>query len=51
VPFLSLRVVSILMKLLIPLALATAVVVSAMTVGERRTHAKPSPTRSLQSHR
>jgi hypothetical protein len=38
-------------KLLIPLALATAVLVAAMTVAPPRTHAKPGPSRSLQFHR
>jgi hypothetical protein len=40
-------------KLLIPLALAAAVLVAAITVQEPRTHAKPTPSRSrsLQLHR
>jgi hypothetical protein len=40
-----------LVRLLIPLALAAAVVVSAMTVQRPHTPAKPAPTRSLQLHR
>jgi len=51
VRFLSLRVVPTLVKLLIPLALAAAVLVSALTVDAPRTHAKRSPTRSLQINR
>jgi hypothetical protein len=51
VRFLSLRVVPTLVKLLIPLALAAAVLVAAMTVDAPRTHARPSPTRSLQINR
>jgi hypothetical protein len=43
--------VSTLVKLLIPLALATAVLIAAITVQPARTHAKPSPARSLQLHR
>jgi hypothetical protein len=40
-----------LMKLLIPLALAAAVVVAAITVQPPHAPAKPVPTRSLQLHR
>jgi hypothetical protein len=40
-----------LMKLLIPLALAAAVVVGAITVHAPQAPAKPAPTRSLQLHR
>jgi hypothetical protein len=46
-----LRAVLTVMKLLIPLALAATVLVSAMTVGSRHKHTKPSPQRSLQLHR
>ena len=45
------RVVATLVKLVIPLALAMAVLVAALTVQPVRTHAKPAPTRSLQFHR
>jgi hypothetical protein len=38
-------------KLLIPLALVAAVLVSAMTVGPHRSNAKPTPARSLQINR
>jgi hypothetical protein len=43
--------VTTLVKLLIPLALAAAVVVAAMTVRPPQTPAKPAPARSLQLHR
>jgi hypothetical protein len=44
--------VPLLAKLLIPLALAAAVVVAAITVPPPQTHAKPAPSsRSLQFHR
>ena len=43
--------VPLLVKLLIPLALAAAVVIAAITVPEPKTHVKPAPSRSLQSHR
>jgi len=46
-----LRTVLTLVKLLIPLALAAAVLVSAMTVGSRHKPTKPAPERSLQVHR
>jgi hypothetical protein len=46
-----LPIVPMLVKLLIPLALAAAVLVAAITVQPPRTHAKPAPTRSLQLHR
>jgi hypothetical protein len=46
-----LRVVSTLVRLLIPLALALAVLLAAITVDPPRTHAKRVPTRSLQFHR
>jgi hypothetical protein len=46
-----LRVVSTLVKLLVPLALATAVLVAAITVERPQTHAKPTQARSLQFHR
>jgi hypothetical protein len=39
-----------LVKLLIPLALAAAVLVAAMTVHQPQTRAKPAP-RSVQLHR
>jgi hypothetical protein len=42
---------STLMKLLIPLALATAVLFSAATATQHPTHAKPGPQRSLQISR
>jgi hypothetical protein len=37
-----------LLKLVIPLALAAAVVVSAINAPARKSPAKPTPTRSLQ---
>jgi hypothetical protein len=40
-----------LMKLLIPLALAAAVVVAAITVQSPHAPEKPAPARSLQLHR
>jgi hypothetical protein len=40
-----------LMKLLIPFALAVAVLLAAITVQPPQAPAKPSPTRSLQLHR
>jgi hypothetical protein len=43
--------VPLMAKLLIPLALVVAVVIAAITVPEPNTHAKPAPSRSLQSHR
>jgi hypothetical protein len=43
--------VSTLVKLLIPLALAAAVLVAAMTVQHPQSRAKPTPSRSLQLHR
>jgi len=46
-----LRTVLTLLKLLIPLALAATVLVSAMTVGSRHKQTKPAPPRSLQLHR
>jgi hypothetical protein len=39
-----------LLRLLIPLALAAAVVVSAVTAQERHQRAKPAPARALQLH-
>jgi hypothetical protein len=43
--------VSTLIKLLIPLALATVVLFSAATAAHHREHAKPEPQRSLQLNR
>jgi len=40
-----------LVKLVIPLALAAAVLVAALTVQPPQTRTKPAPTRSLQLHR
>ncbi len=42
--------VATLVKLVIPLALAAAILVAAITVQPPRTHAKPAPERSLQLH-
>jgi hypothetical protein len=44
-------IVLTLVKLLIPLALAAAVLISAMTVRPPQTPATPAPARSLQLHR
>jgi hypothetical protein len=43
--------VPMLVKLLIPLALATVVLFSAVTSNQQRTPAKPGPQRSLQLSR
>jgi len=40
-----------LMKLMIPLALAATVLISAISSPERKTPTKPVPARSLQVHR
>jgi hypothetical protein len=42
--------VASLVKLLIPLALATAVLISAATARTHQTHVKPQPQRSLSLH-
>jgi hypothetical protein len=42
---------AMLLKLLIPIALATAVIVSAATAPTHRAHVKPEPQRSLSSNR
>jgi hypothetical protein len=43
--------VRILVRLLIPLALAAVVVVAAVTAPGSHARAKPAPTRALQLHR
>jgi hypothetical protein len=43
--------VRILVRFLIPLALAAAVVVAAVTAPGSHVHAKQTPTRALQVHR
>jgi len=40
----------VLVRLLVPLALAAAVVVSAVTASPAQRHAKPAPSRALQFH-
>jgi len=42
--------VRMLLKLVVPLALAAAVVVSAVTAQARHQRLKPAPTRALQLH-
>jgi hypothetical protein len=46
-----LPIVPMLVKLLIPFALAVAVLVAAITVNPPQAPAKPTPTRSLQISR